>query len=114
MDCEALARSVFNEWLSIMREWVFPLRRRLACKREARIFDKVQVTRSFSRSLKIKRLRAGNSSKLGASRKHIINLRWLKGLEHGFDSALIAKLIDAPEVKMSRRQSQKFKEMTSM
>jgi two-component system, LytTR family, response regulator len=49
-----------------------------------------------------------------ASRKHIINLRWVTGLEQGFDGALIARLTDAPEVKMSRRQSQKFKEMTSM
>jgi len=49
-----------------------------------------------------------------ASRKHIINLRWVAGLEQGFDGTLIVKLTDAPEVKMSRRQSQKFKEMTSM
>jgi two-component system LytT family response regulator len=49
-----------------------------------------------------------------ASRKHIINLRWVVALEQGFDGTLIVKLTDAPEVKMSRRQSQKFKEMTSM
>jgi len=49
-----------------------------------------------------------------ASRKHIINLRWVVGLEQGIDSKLIVKLTGAPEVKMSRRQSQKFKEMTSM
>lgn len=49
-----------------------------------------------------------------ASRKQIINLRWVKGLEQGFDGAFIAELIDAPEVKMSRRQPQKFNETTSM
>jgi two-component system, LytTR family, response regulator len=49
-----------------------------------------------------------------ASRKHIINLSWVTGLEQGIDGALIIKLTNAPEVKMSRRQSQKFREMTSM
>jgi two-component system, LytTR family, response regulator len=49
-----------------------------------------------------------------ACRKHIINLRWVEALEQGFDGNLIVKLKGAPEVKMSRRQSQKFKEMTSM
>jgi len=49
-----------------------------------------------------------------AGRKHIINLRWVGALEQSFDGALIVKLRGAPEVKMSRRQSQKFKEMTSM
>jgi two-component system, LytTR family, response regulator len=49
-----------------------------------------------------------------ASRKHIINLRWVIGLEQGIDSKLVVKLTGMPEVKMSRRQSQKFKEMTSM
>jgi two-component system, LytTR family, response regulator len=49
-----------------------------------------------------------------AGRKHIINLRWVDALEQSLDGALIVKLRGAPAVKMSRRQSQKFKEMTSM
>lgn len=49
-----------------------------------------------------------------ASRRHIINLRWVEKLEPGFDGRLIVKITGVPEVLMSRRQSQKFKEMTSM
>jgi len=35
-------------------------------------------------------------------------------LEQIFDGALIVKLRGAPEMKMSRRQSHKFKEITSI
>jgi two-component system LytT family response regulator len=49
-----------------------------------------------------------------ASRRHIINLRWVDSLEQDLDGNLIVRITGAPEVKMSRRQSQKFKEMASM
>jgi two-component system, LytTR family, response regulator len=49
-----------------------------------------------------------------ASRRQIINLRWVGGLEQDLDGNLIVRITGAPEVKMSRRQSQKFKEMASM
>lgn len=46
-----------------------------------------------------------------ASRKHIINLRWIETIEPGFDGKLDIRLSGAPEIEMSRRQSQKFKEL---
>jgi two-component system, LytTR family, response regulator len=49
-----------------------------------------------------------------ASRRHIINLRWVGALEQDLDGNLIVRITGAPEVKLSRRQSQKFKEMASM
>jgi len=49
-----------------------------------------------------------------ANRKHIINLRWIENIEPGFDGRLDVKLSGAPEVEMSRRQSQKFKELMSI
>ena len=49
-----------------------------------------------------------------ASRKHIINLRWIETIEPGFDGRLDVKLSGAPPIEMSRRQSQKFKELMSI
>ena len=49
-----------------------------------------------------------------ANRKHIINLRWVETIEPGFDGRLDVKLTGAPEIEMSRRQSQKFKELMSI
>jgi len=49
-----------------------------------------------------------------ASRKHIINLRWIETIEPGFDGRLDVKLSGVPEIEMSRRQSQKFKELMSI
>jgi two-component system LytT family response regulator len=49
-----------------------------------------------------------------ASRKHIINLRWIETIEPGFDGKLDVRLSGAPEIEMSRRQSQKFKELMSL
>jgi two-component system LytT family response regulator len=49
-----------------------------------------------------------------ASRKHIINLHWIENIEPGFDGRLNVKLSGAPEIEMSRRQSQKFKELMSI
>lgn len=48
------------------------------------------------------------------SRKHIINLRWIETIEPGFDGRLDVKLSGAPAIEMSRRQSQKFKELMSI
>jgi two-component system LytT family response regulator len=49
-----------------------------------------------------------------ASRKHIINLRWIEKIEPGFDGRLDIKLPGATAIEMSRRQSQKFKELMSI
>lgn len=49
-----------------------------------------------------------------ASRKHIVNLRWIEEIETGFDKRLIIKIRGCPAIEMSRRRSQKFKEMTAL
>lgn len=48
------------------------------------------------------------------NRQHIINLRWIETVEEGFNGSLSVKLAGNLEVIMSRRQSQKFKELKSM
>lgn len=49
-----------------------------------------------------------------ASRKHIINLQWVESMEPSMNGRLIVKILGVPEIEMSRRQSQKFIEMTTM
>jgi len=49
-----------------------------------------------------------------ASRKHIINLRWIDSVETGINGALIARLKGGFEVELSRRQSLKFKETMAL
>ena len=49
-----------------------------------------------------------------ANRQHIINLSWVEALEPSFDGRLTIKIKDCPEVEMSRRRSQEFREMTSL
>lgn len=45
-----------------------------------------------------------------ASRKHIINLRWVEDLEPWFSGKMMAKLKSGQEVEMSRRRSREFRE----
>jgi len=66
------------------------------------------------RSLNYLEARLDEKTFFRASRKHIINLRWIESIEPGFDGRLDVKLTDAPEIEMSRRQSQKFKELMSI
>jgi two-component system, LytTR family, response regulator len=49
-----------------------------------------------------------------ASRKHIINLKWIESVENWFNGGLMAKLKSGEQVEISRRQSTKFKEMMSL
>lgn len=49
-----------------------------------------------------------------ANRKHIINLKWVSGIESWFNGGLMAKMSDGYEVEISRRQSQKFKDLMSL
>lgn len=49
-----------------------------------------------------------------ASRKHIINLRWIAGVETWFNGGLMVKLKDGKEVEISRRQAVKIKDMLSL
>jgi len=46
-----------------------------------------------------------------ASRKHIINLKWVESIDVGLGGGLLVKLAGGFIVEMSRRQTQKFKEM---
>ena len=66
------------------------------------------------RSLNYLEARLNEKTFFRASRKHIINLRWIETIEPGFDGRLDVKLSGAPEIEMSRRQSQKFKELMSI
>jgi two-component system LytT family response regulator len=49
-----------------------------------------------------------------ASRKHIINLKWVDSVENWFNGGLMAKLKSGEQVEISRRQSAKFKDMMSL
>ncbi|MDX9751414.1 MAG: LytTR family DNA-binding domain-containing protein, partial [Flavobacteriales bacterium] len=55
-----------------------------------------------------------------ANRKHIINLRWVEGIEPWFNNGLMVKLRSTdrngqPEkIEVSRRQSARFKELLSL
>lgn len=49
-----------------------------------------------------------------ASRKHIINLKWVDSVESWLNGGLLVKLRSGQKVEVSRRQSVKFKEMLSI
>lgn len=49
-----------------------------------------------------------------ASRKHIINLKWIERIEPWFNGGLMAELKGGDKIEISRRQSAKFKEMMSL
>lgn len=49
-----------------------------------------------------------------ASRKHIVNLKWIESVENWFNGGLMAKLKSGEQVEISRRQSAKFKDMMSL
>ena len=66
------------------------------------------------RSLNYLEARLDEKTFFRANRKHIINLRWIEIITPGFDGRLDVKVSGAPEIEMSRRQSQKFKELMSI
>lgn len=49
-----------------------------------------------------------------ASRKHIINLKWVDSVESWLNGGLLVKLRSGQKIEVSRRQSVKFKEMLSI
>jgi two-component system, LytTR family, response regulator len=49
-----------------------------------------------------------------ASRKHIINLSWVEGIEQWFNGGLMVKLRGGDKVEVSRRQAAKFKDLMSL
>lgn len=48
-----------------------------------------------------------------ASRQHIVNLKWVEGIEPWFSGSLKLQLRGGGEVEVSRRQAQRFKDMLS-
>jgi len=49
-----------------------------------------------------------------ASRKHIVNLKWVESIESWFNGGLLVKLRGGEQVEISRRQAVKLKEMMSL
>lgn len=49
-----------------------------------------------------------------ASRKHVVNLRWIQKVETWFNGGLLVILKDGTKVEVSRRQSVKLKEMMAL
>jgi two-component system LytT family response regulator len=49
-----------------------------------------------------------------ASRKHIVNLSWVEGIEPWFNGGLMVKLKGGDKVEVSRRQAAKFKDLMSL
>lgn len=49
-----------------------------------------------------------------ASRKHIINLRWIEKIEPYFNGGLLVEMRGGEKIEVSRRQTLKFKEMMSL
>ncbi|MBA3901717.1 MAG: LytTR family transcriptional regulator DNA-binding domain-containing protein [Bacteroidetes bacterium] len=49
-----------------------------------------------------------------ASRKHIINLKWIESIESWFNGGLMVKLREGGQIEVSRRQAAKFREMMSL
>jgi two-component system LytT family response regulator len=66
------------------------------------------------RSLNYLDERLDNKVFFRASRKHIINLRWIESVENWFNGGLMVKLKGGDQVEISRRQASKLKEMMSL
>jgi two-component system LytT family response regulator len=49
-----------------------------------------------------------------ASRKHIVNLKWVETIEPWFNGGLMVKLRGGEQVEISRRQAVKLKDMMSL
>ena len=58
--------------------------------------------------------RLDNKAFFRASRKHIINLKWIESIEPWLNGGLLVKLKGGNKVEVSRRQAIKFKEMLSL
>lgn len=58
--------------------------------------------------------RLNNRTFFRASRKHIINLKWVEGIENWFNGGLMVKLKGGEQIEISRRQAAKLKDMMSL
>lgn len=66
------------------------------------------------RSLNSLETRLPDKSFFRASRKHIINLKWVDSIETWFNGGLMVKLKGGQEVEISRRQAVKLKDIMSL
>lgn len=66
------------------------------------------------RSLNSLETRLSEKAFFRASRKHIINLKWVDSIETWFNGGLMVKLKGGQEVEISRRQAVKLKEIMSL
>ncbi|MFL5762400.1 MAG: LytR/AlgR family response regulator transcription factor [Bacteroidia bacterium] len=58
--------------------------------------------------------RLNNRTFFRASRKHIINLKWVESIENWFNGGLMVKLRGGEQVEISRRQAARLKDMMSL
>lgn len=58
--------------------------------------------------------RLSNRTFFRASRKHIINLKWVDSIENWFNGGLMVKLRNGEQVEISRRQAAKLKDIMSL
>ena len=58
--------------------------------------------------------RLNNRTFFRASRKHIINLKWVETIENWFNGGLMVKLKGGEQVEISRRQAAKLKDLMSL
>jgi two-component system LytT family response regulator len=58
--------------------------------------------------------RLNNRTFFRASRKHIVNLKWVESIENWFNGGLMVKLKGGEQVEISRRQAAKLKDMMSL
>jgi two-component system LytT family response regulator len=58
--------------------------------------------------------RLSEKSFFRASRKHIINLSWVEGIEPWFNGGLVVTLKGGDRIEVSRRQAARFKDMMSL
>jgi two-component system LytT family response regulator len=66
------------------------------------------------RSLNNLEQRLNPASFFRASRKHIINLKWVENIEPWFNGGLMVKLKGGEQIELSRRQSVRLKDMMSL
>jgi two-component system, LytTR family, response regulator len=66
------------------------------------------------RSLNNLEERLDNKTFFRASRKHIINLKWIDSIENWFSGGLLVTLKGGEKVELSRRQSARLREMMSL
>ncbi len=58
--------------------------------------------------------RLNNRTFFRASRKHIVNLKWVESIENWFNGGLMVKLRGGEQVEISRRQAAKLKDLMSL